>query len=327
MIDEKILKQLTPEKMKKEIEIIQKVKLPLELQKWVREYEKVGRRDKSIWLMIYKSIQVMTFPGVAKKYQKSLINIKFLITMFVILLGDMATVEKNKKLLKGILNIPLEKNYIKLRNANLKKQEYLYLKFSIKIWNHINKIIKKYPRYQEFKDIFRHDIEQILLSINFSFLINKNLYLINKTEYWEYFPHVMQLMIHATSDLMCFPKFNIQELGSLRESILLAQKVARITNWVSTWERELKEKDFSSGIFAYAIDFGILTIDDLKKEDCLEVINKVKRSKIEKKLLEEWGKYYWEIEKFNKKIKSININYLLSRIEKLTIMLLSIKNI
>lgn len=49
MIAEKILSGITPEKIKKEVEKIKATKLPPKLEECVKEYEKVGERDRFSW--------------------------------------------------------------------------------------------------------------------------------------------------------------------------------------------------------------------------------------------------------------------------------------
>ena len=323
MAIEKILKQLTPARKKKEIEAIKNIELPKELQQWVKKYKKVGERGDLIWLLTWKIIKTVSLSDISTNYQESLQNVKFMITMFVILSDDIVDKNKNQRLLNELFGIAMDGHYEK--SENLAFGEKKYIKFIEEIWGYIVNSIEKYPRYKEFKEIFYYDIFQILNSMNFALLVNKYNFLINKTEYWAYFTCSIQAMIYTDLHLMCDTKLKAEEFGMIREVIWKAQNMTRIGNWLSTWKREIEEKDYTSGVFAYAIDSGVLTIEELEQEPKAKIINRINNSKIEKELLNKWDKEYREIEKFDKKIKLINIKKFLSELESLMILHLSLK--
>jgi|SRR3989344_1843685 len=318
MVIEKILKQLTPARIKKELKAIQRIQLPPRLQKWVREYEKIGERNSFFWKWLYKAVQLITSPTTSKKYRKSLWEIKVLTIMFITLLDDVADKTDKRDLLNELLKIPLNRTNIKLNRFNIEKKQYLIS--TRRLLKYIIKIIKKYPRYEEFREIFDYDILQACNSIRYSNLVNKIPSLINKTEYSEYLPYNMQGFVSYDLDLMCSLKFKTQEIRILREIIWRLQKMARISNWITTWEREIGQNDFTSGVFAYAIDIGKVNVDGLQTKNTLDIIKQIKNSNVEKILLKEWEKYYYEVEKFSKKIKVINIRKILSGLEKFLIL-------
>jgi hypothetical protein len=315
----KILKQLTPKRIKKETEAIQKIKLPPELQKWVREYEKVGERSKFLWKWLYKGdevvIEVFNFP---KKYYQITLEVGFLFNIFITLLDDISE-EKREALLKELLKIPFERSIITFNPLN--KKERRYLMFAIKVWLELEGKLKNYPYYKKLKNIFEYDVRQLLNTARYSFLVNKNPYLTNQLEYWMYLPHNMQVMIGFDVYLMCCFDTNFEkELGRYREIILWLQKMARIGNCLGTWEREVKENDFySSGVLAYALEEGLVKVNKLEKNK-LEIIKKIKNLNFEKRLFEEWDENYYKIKKARRRIKNrkINIVRLLSMIEKIT---------
>ncbi len=322
MIIEKILKQLTPERIEKEIKAIQEVKLPPELQKWVKEYEKVGDRDEFIWKWSYIGLKKLTLPSVSKKYRNLVLEAKFISIVLNVLLDDLADKRKNKNLLEKAINICILRNSVQkdLKLTLFDKEDQSCLDLIREIWLFLNRTIKRLPRYKEFRDIFLYDYQQFLNSVRYGYLINKNLNLINIIEDQIYSSHNMQGMIMGTMDLMASLKFNINELGLFREIIWRAQRMGRIGNSLTTWKREILENDFSSEIFGYALINGILSQKDLRKENSEEIVKKIEKSDIKNYFLNEWEKRYKEIREFNKEMKSFNFKEVLEGLESLIVM-------
>ena len=319
-----ILKKLTPERIQKEVEAIQKVKLPPELQKWVKEYEKVGERDEFLWKWLYKMFQAVQLPIVLPRCQKSLLEIKVLVTMFVSQLDDVADKTQDQVLLDELLKIPFSQKYINYNSLPLKKKDYLI--FTKKLWSHITKRTRRYPKYKILREIFEYDMRQVLNTMRYSYLINKNPDLINRTECWLYTPYNMVSLIYSGLDLMCSFGVNFRKIGKIREIILAAQKMARIGNWISTWEREIEENDFTSGIFIYAVDLGVVTVDELTNRNKSTIIKKIKNKKIKEKLLLEWEQCYQLIKGLGSEMKEESFaNKFLFSMEKLIIFHLSSK--
>jgi len=319
MIIEKILKKLTPERIRKEVGAVEKVRLSREVKRLADEYKKIGDPDRNeyLWKWILRGTKIFTGNRVSRRFLPGLLEAKLLLFILDTFFDDIVDKYKfrNKKLLKEILKVPFQQDYIKFKELNRKEKRCV--NFAINIWKRIEREIKKFPKYREFKDLLEYDISQFLNVIKYSYLVHQNNYLLNKTENWIYLPHSMQVVINTTLELMCMPKFNVKELGRVREVAWRAQRMSRIGNWISTWEREIEERDFTSGVFVYALDLSVITIDELHKGDKFKIIKKIRNSKVEEKLLKEWEQDYREINKLTKRIKSVNIREMLPALEKI----------
>ncbi len=291
MVIEKILKQLTPERIKEEREKIQNIKLPPEIQKWVTEYEKVGDRDPFIWKWLYNADKkIIDFYGFPKKYLKLSLETTFILNIFIVLLDDVSE-KHDYLLLKELSKIPFNDNPIK--NNRWNDKQIMLLKFASKSWDRISKNIQEFPYYQKVKDTFNYDIYQLINNARYSSLIYSNPYLSNKTEYWIYAPQNMQLILTFDIYSMCvFAPHKGGRIGKIREIILCMQSMARIGNSLATWERELKTNDFASN--------GIL-LEGLKNVKKLK--NDSNKRKFEQNLLKKWEFDRLITEKLINKIK------------------------
>jgi len=185
------------------------------------------------------------------------------------------------------------------------------------VWQAIITTAKNYPCYAEYADLLRFDYLQLLNAMRYSYMINQDPCLINLAEHDLYLPHNMHMMISGTLDLMCSPDFDRDELGHVRNLLWQAQCMGRIGNLVTTWERELYECDFTSGVFARALAENCVTPKQLLSGDPEVLKRQIQEHQCEDYFIRRWHQHREAIRSMAGSIKSFDVMELLQGLETL----------
>lgn len=314
---ESILSQLTPDRVKSEIDAIQKVRLPAELQKLVKEYMKAGGRPAFIWKWVYFLLKKHTLFPMSKKLENQALLAKFSVVMINVLIDDLADKQKNKELLEKAISICNFQGVLQegFSGHSIKFDDQEYIKVIREVWTSFSNTVQNLPRYKEFQDVLLFDFQQFFTSLRYGYLVNKNRNLVNHLENRLNSSHNMSIMIDGTIDSMASQDLDMNDLGPLREMLWRAQRMIRIGNSLATWKREYLENDFSSEVLSYVISKDIITLHDLQQSEKREIIQRIESANIEEYFLREWEQHYREIETFDKSVRSVNIANLLMGLE------------
>ena len=268
-----------------------------ELQKAIDDYKIVGPRNADfLFPWLYTIYEKTYLPSIDINYKEKLSLDKTKLTIFDVLIDDLADNARlrNKKLLEEAIRIPWN-NKLNLENN--------YLFFTKKIWSDCINSIKNYPRYDEFRDIFYFDLDQVLNSMRYSYLVNTSDFS-SVIEDEMYLNHGVMVILHSDMDLMCSPNFNYSELNKLRPILHWVQDIAHIGNMMNTYPKEIAEADFSSPIISHGIRENLI-----KKSTVINHPEKAKEKlkplvcQYEKRMEDNLKK----IEENSDKIKSIDI--------------------
>jgi hypothetical protein len=151
--------------------------------------------------------------------------------------------------------------------AGLTSREALVAHVTRQLWRDYRARTETYPYHAVFADLLHYDLTQFFNTMRYSHLLNDQLPLLNLAEHDLYTSHNMQMISFSTLDLMCSAEFDMDDLGKLREAMWHAQCMGRIGNLLSTWRREIPDRDFTSGVFARAVSQGDLTVAQLLQGD------------------------------------------------------------
>ena len=219
----------------------------------VELYDSVGLKSRNMAFLakwVYDVYKKAYLPGIDHAYREILSVDKTKLSVFAILVDDLADNAqlRDEFLLKKAINIAW---------TRAKKYQNNYLEVTQKIWVDIIHSIQKYPRYDEFKNVFFFDLDQFFNSIKYGYLVNvTDVYSVTESE--MYSPHNMMIIMYLDMDLMCSPDFRTDELWKLRPIFHHIQDIMHMGNMMNTYPRELKEKDFSCPIIALALRKGLI---------------------------------------------------------------------
>lgn len=252
------------QQMQIEREQVYATQLSSDVQRWVAAYQEIGSRDLYLWKWCRLGAEITTLPGVAPELRAHVCDTKVLSIVLCVLLDDVADQHGNGQLLDALLEMTCSGTCRSW--PRLGAVEKRHAAVARAIWMEYQQRIAGYQRHAEFAPVLQFDLQQFFNTMRYSHLVNERPYLLNMTEHDLYTSHNMMMISFGTLDLMCSPDFPLNEVSALREMLWHAQNMGRIGNLLSTWLRELAERDFTSGVFARALRDGDLTLDQLQHD-------------------------------------------------------------
>jgi hypothetical protein len=287
------------------------------LEHWSARYAQVGHRQNHyyLWRWARQGVEVTMLSSVDPKLRDEVCDTKVLGVMLDVLVDDVADRSGNEGLLECLLNLPFQDDLPDL--SCFSPDEQAYAQLVLELWREIHTRARRYPRYQEFAAVLRYDYVQLFNTMRYSHLLNRNPALLNVVEHDLYLPHNMHMMVSATLDLMCSSLFDAAETGHVREAAWLGQCMGRIGNLTTTWERELGEGDFTSGVYARALMQGDLTPRQLRQVDREAIRAAIVDGQHEAHFLARWQEYRRTILAKKPRVKSVDLNQLALGLQRL----------
>jgi hypothetical protein len=156
--------------------------------------------------------------------------------------------------------------------------------------------------------------------MRYALMVNQTPSVLNNIEHDLYQPHNMQIMFMASVDLCASPNFDANELGIAREIFWHAQRMGRIGNMLTTWEREVLDRDFTSGVFAHSLARGILAPGDLRSLPAYEIMSMLENAECHAHFIRDWRLNRDEMARKIPAVHSCNLTPYLKGFERLIIL-------
>jgi len=295
---------------------IKQVQFSPYLQTWIKNYESVGQRGRFLWQWCLKGVRMTTLPSVSPELREHVVETKLLGILFCSLIDDIADREQDGEMLEMAIAASAD-HWAFERLEFWTGRRRAYLEMISSVWKEVWSRCKSYPHFRSLEPLLKFDNEQVMVAMRYALLANQCPGLLNVIEHDLYQPNNMQMIFMASVDLCASPDFNPDELGIAREIFWHAQRMGRIGNMITTWEREVLDRDFTSGIFAFAVHRGILSAADLRNLPAHEIMSLLEANDCQEHFINEWKHHREQMLRKLRRVRSIDMLPYLGGVEEL----------
>lgn len=253
---------------------------------YIERYERVGRRDAYLWRWAVRGLELTQLSLVPRERAESLADTKLLAVILNVLVDDLADERGSEPLLSAALSIPFSAPGAP--PPEVPEELRAYFELIADLWGELERRCRALPGYADYRMLLEFDFRQVFNAMRYGLLLHWQPGLANPAEHELYPPHNMNMVVFGTMDLMAGSGLDAGEIGPLRGMLWRAQCMGQLSNMLVTWEREVPSRDFSSRVFALALAEGVVSADELLRLPCSAIVERIRGSNIEQRLLEQW---------------------------------------
>ncbi|WP_459192406.1 hypothetical protein [Halosimplex sp. J119] len=293
---------------------IRRVTLPDRIESLADAYDDhFEERDRFLWQWIYSLFPSFTLSSVADEHAGHVREQKTILTMYVTVLDDLIEHRSDRRTFHEACRLSCDVVDADPERAAVDAETFAFIE---RLWTEFEEGIEDAPRYEEFADIFAYDFSQTADAMEYSALLSDNPSMANLTGATNYDSHNMVMFPYADVDLMYSPTFDPADLGALRNTLWDLQEMARIGNWLTTWEREVVEGDYSAGIVVAAIEEGVVSPTEVAAtDDPQAVVEAIRASGMEARFRRRWECIYEDVQSRHAAADSVDLAELVAGME------------
>ncbi|MFP4625992.1 MAG: response regulator transcription factor [Natronomonas sp.] len=294
--------------------------LPDVVTRLLEEYFELNdARPLFIWKWVHRLAPQNELPCVDAEYADAVAVDKTLTILFITLLDDTLEKQGDRATFTQLSNVPFEHQSVDTDGVGVNSEA---VELARRVWKTLDERLRSAPQYATYADLFQYDLIQAINSIEYSDIAIRRPDLATVDDLERYESHNMVMFGYADIDLMHSPADLRDELSTIREAIWTAQQMARIGNWVSTWEREIEEGDFGSGPVVYALENDVISLPELEAvqddpDQLADVIDRIHRYGIETEFLSRWERNYYRLREIDDELEMIDLEPFVSGTEEI----------